>query len=132
MIQVGRCLRAGGHGHCNRLSSTTIKMWCKPFATTEQAALLASSLFGLKIASDNYDVEVKELPSYDDQNFHIALVLKPPEGAHSGPTARSGPDHQVVIKLNNAQDADNLEHIHVRRADLSPAVRGRQQIVGTR
>ncbi|KYO21326.1 hydroxylysine kinase [Alligator mississippiensis] len=71
----------------------------KPALHEKEAIELTERVFGLKVS------EIRALPSYDDQNFHVRVTRK--EG-----TADCADDY--VLKIINSEDSQNPELIEVQ------------------
>ncbi|XP_070618715.1 hydroxylysine kinase [Erythrolamprus reginae] len=71
----------------------------KPTFTKKQAAELVRRLFGLEVS------QLRPLPSYDDQNFHVSLASFPEEGESP---------RDFVLKIINAKDSQNSDLVEVQ------------------
>ncbi|KAG8144900.1 hypothetical protein E2320_013305, partial [Naja naja] len=71
----------------------------KPTFTEKQAAELVRRIFGLEVS------QLRPLPSYDDQNFHVAAASFPGKGESPG---------DFVLKIINAEDSQNSDLIEVQ------------------
>ncbi|KAM3828071.1 hydroxylysine kinase isoform 1-T3 [Vipera latastei] len=71
----------------------------KPAFTEKQAAELVRRIFGLEVS------QLKSLPSYDDQNFHLRAASFPEKGESTG---------DFVLKIINAEDSKNSDLIEVQ------------------
>ncbi|KAK9393872.1 hydroxylysine kinase [Crotalus adamanteus] len=72
----------------------------KPTFTEKQAAELVRRIFGLEVS------QLKSLPSYDDQNFHLSAAASFPEKGES--------TGDFVLKIINAEDSKNTDLIEVQ------------------
>ncbi|XP_026565411.1 hydroxylysine kinase isoform X2 [Pseudonaja textilis] len=71
----------------------------KPTFTEKQATELVRRIFGLEVS------RLRSLPSYDDQNFHVAAASFPGTGESSG---------DFVLKIINAEDSQNSDLVEVQ------------------
>ncbi|KAH0619865.1 hypothetical protein JD844_014237 [Phrynosoma platyrhinos] len=72
----------------------------KPAFSKEQATKLVKRIFGLKVR------ELKPLPSYDDQNFHVCIAKSEDSG--------EGTEEEWVLKIINSEDSQNPGLIEVQ------------------
>ncbi|XP_058012167.1 hydroxylysine kinase [Ahaetulla prasina] len=71
----------------------------KPTFTEKQAAELVRRIFGLEVC------QLRPLPSYDDQNFHVSTTSFPGKGESAG---------DFVLKIINAEDSQNSDLVEVQ------------------
>ncbi|XP_034265402.1 hydroxylysine kinase [Pantherophis guttatus] len=71
----------------------------KPTFTEKQAAELVQRIFGLEVS------QLRPLPSYDDQNFHVSAASFPGKGESAG---------DFVLKIINAEDSQNSDLVEVQ------------------
>ncbi|XP_062998491.1 hydroxylysine kinase [Elgaria multicarinata webbii] len=71
----------------------------KPAFSEKEAIELVERIFGLKVS------ELKPLPSYDDQNFHVHVVNFERKGEKA---------EEYVLKIINCEDSQNPELIEVQ------------------
>ncbi|XP_070809715.1 hydroxylysine kinase [Pituophis catenifer annectens] len=71
----------------------------KPTFTEKQAAELVRRIFGLEVS------QLRPLPSYDDQNFHVSAASFPGKGESAG---------DFVLKIINAEDSQNSDLVEVQ------------------
>ncbi|ETE66643.1 Aminoglycoside phosphotransferase domain-containing protein 1, partial [Ophiophagus hannah] len=71
----------------------------KPTFTEKQAAELVRRIFGLEVS------QLRPLPSYDDQNFHVAAASFPGKGESPG---------DFILKIINAEDSQNSDLVEVQ------------------
>ncbi|XP_042328694.1 hydroxylysine kinase isoform X2 [Sceloporus undulatus] len=85
------------------MSSGSNRQLCnlnKPAFSKEQATELVKRVFGIKVS------EIKPLPSYDDQNFHVRVAKSEEIG--------EGTEEEYVLKIINSEDSQNPELIEVQ------------------
>lgn len=80
-------------------SAQPARALAKPAFSDPQASALVESVFGLKVS------QIRPLPSYDDQNFHVRVA-----GAEGG---LGGPG-EYVLKISNAEASRTPELLQVQ------------------